>query len=101
MPNGNNRIKPAAVVISVMATLIGLGIASVFVISMATAGDQSDHEASAASHPVIQNKVDSVASDVEVIDGKVDDLMLMQREQTVILERIGQDIGELKAETHP
>ena len=97
MPNNaNHRVRPVTIVISIMATLIGLGIASVFIISMAKASDQSDHEASAAPHPIIQNEVGQIAADVEVIDSKVDHLMLMQREQTIILEQIGDDIGELK-----
>ena len=96
MPDGNGKLKPATVVISVMSSLIVLGIIAVFGMAMTTGGAQTDHEASAEPHPIIQNKVTDVAKKVEAIDGKVDGLLLMQREQTVILQRIGEDIGELK-----
>jgi len=97
MGNGSNhRLKPATVVISVMGTVIAAALLGVLGMSLSTGSDQSDHEASAAPHPIIQNKVDDVADHVEAIDGKVDDLMLMQREQTIILEQIGEDVGELK-----
>jgi peptidoglycan hydrolase CwlO-like protein len=96
MPNGNAKVKTTTVVLSAMATLIMMGIVAVFGMSVATGRNQTTHESSAASHPVIQNKVDNVAQDVEVIGEKVDNLMLMQREQTIILEQIGDDIGELK-----
>ena len=97
MGDGNNhRIKPATIVISIMGTLIAAWVVAVFGRSVVTGTSQTDHEASADAHPVIQNKVNDVADQVEVIDGKVDRMMLIQERQSVVLEQIGDDIGELK-----
>lgn len=94
--DGNSRMRPMTVTVAILTTLVGLGVAAVFVISMATASDQTDHEKSAKPHPVIQTTVDAMAKNVGEIDDKVDTLMTMQAVQTAILEGIEQDIGELK-----
>ena len=95
MPN-NHRAKPWAVVVTILGTLVALGVVGIFARSALTARAQSSHESSAESHPVIQQAVETVVEDVGEIRGDVKEMMRVQERQTVILEQIGDDIGELK-----
>lgn len=79
-----------------MSTVIALGIVGILGMSTLTSRAQSGHESSAESHPVIQNKVADIADDVKSIAGDVKNMMLLQREQTILLEEVRDDIAEVK-----
>ena len=96
MSDGNHKFKTSAVVITVMGTLIALGVVGIFGMSTLTSREQGAHAADAAAHPVIQQNVERIADDVEKIGNHLEQMMLRQERQTVLLEEVRDDVAEVK-----
>jgi hypothetical protein len=95
VPDGNHK-KGLGYVIPILTGLILLGVAAVFTQAQLANRDQNDHEKDVEAHPIIQQQVEILAEDVTEIKADVKGMREAQIQQTVILEQIGEDIGELK-----
>ena len=74
-----------------MATLIILGVAAVFGMSMSTNADQAQHESSNSAHGI-----DQIADDISDISSNVQTIMIQQGVQAETLKNVAQDVTELK-----
>jgi len=87
----SNGKRPNGVVLTIMGTLLILGVAAVFGLAMSSNADQSSHESNKEAHGI-----DVIAQSVGKIADDVGTMRVMQARQTVMLENMSEDISELK-----
>ena len=83
--------KPNGIAITIMGTLLTLGVAAVFALAMSSNADQSSHESDKEAHGV-----DMIVESVGKIADDVGKMRIAQERQTVMMENMSEDIAELK-----
>lgn len=96
MPDGNNRVRPFAVIVSVLSAIIVAMLSVIMAVALNTHGDLGDHQSSGDPHPVITQAVNATSKRIERMSTNVDEMMKRQERQTAILEGMSQDIDDLK-----
>ena len=86
-----NGRKAVGVVTTVMATLIVVGVGAVFTMSLASNGNQREHETSRESH-----NMDQFSLAVSSIADSVTEIEKQQIRQTAVMEEIRGDIDEIR-----
>jgi len=85
--NGNGK----TVTVTILATLLVLGIAGLCAFSLSASANQSKHEVSKESHGI-----DKIASDISTISSNVQTIMIQQGVQAETMKNMAEDIAELK-----
>ncbi len=89
MSNGNGNGK--TVTLTVLATLIAMGIAGLCAFSLSASTGQAKHETSREAHGI-----DKIAGDISTISGNVQTIMTQQGVQAETMKNMAEDISELK-----
>lgn len=85
--NGNGK----TVTVTILATLLVLGITGLCAFSLNASTGQAKHETDKEAHGI-----DKIASDISTISGNVQTIMIQQGVQAETMKNMAQDIAELK-----
>ena len=83
--------KTIGVTLTIMGTVIAIGVAAVFGMSVSTNTDQAEHETNTGAHGI-----DKIASDISTISSNVQTIMIQQGVQAETMRNMADDIAELK-----
>jgi len=83
--------RTIGVTLTVMGTVIAIGVAAVFGMSVGTNADQAEHETNSGAH-----SIDKIASDISTISSNVQTIMIQQGVQAETMKNMAEDISELK-----
>ena len=83
--------KTIGTTLTVMGTVIAIGVAAVFGMSVSTNSDQAEHETDSGAHGI-----DKIASDISTISSNVQTIMIQQGVQAETMKNMADDIAELK-----
>ena len=83
--------KTIGVTLTIMGTVIAIGVAAVFGMSVSTNTDQAEHETNSGAHGI-----DKIASDISTISSNVQTIMIQQGVQAETMRNMADDIAELK-----